>query len=372
MATIEGRFKQADGTWRTLKGDDLKDPALTRNASWRVMVRVKGHPAQTATFERKRDAEQWAQKTEAAIREGQHFPERAARRRTVADLLDRYITEQCPSRKDARNRVQQLGWWRDQIGSLTLVDLSPSAINKAIVELLATPTRYARDRSPATANRYLAALSHALSVAVKEWEWLEASPMPKVTKKREPRGRTRFLDDGKHGDNERARLLAACDEGPPFLRPVVMVALATGMRRGEILGLRWHDVDLATGTVTLNETKNGERRVVPVTGAALGELQAWARAHRGVGRAHVFPGTTSFHHAFDRAVERAGVEDFKFHDLRHTCASHLAMSGAPLLDIAAVLGHKTLSMVKRYAHLSPTHLRGVLERMNARAEGGKA
>jgi len=372
MATIEGRLRRADGTWQTLTGDELRDPAVTRNASWRVKVRVKGHPAQTATFDRKRDAEQWAQRTEAAIREGQRFPDRVAKRRTVADLLDRYIAEHCPGRRDAKTRTQQTRWWREQIGDLALVDLGPSAINEAASKLLATPTRYERARTPATVNRYIAALSHALSVAVKEWEWLDASPMPRVTKKKEPRGRSRYLDDGKHGERERERLLDACADGPAYLRPVVAIALATGMRRGEILGLRWCDVDLSTGTATLQETKNGERRVVPITGAGLDELRAWAKSHPGVGRARVFTGTTSFHHAFDRAAERAGLEDFNFHDLRHTCASHLAMSGAPLLDIAAILGHKTLAMVKRYAHLSPTHLRGVMERANRRADGGKA
>ncbi len=370
MASIQARLKQPDGTWRTLKGDELKDPTLTRNATWRTMVRLKGHPAQTESFERKRDAEQWAQRTEAAIREGQRFPERAAKRRTVDDLLKRYLAEKCPGRKDAQTRKQQVGFWREQIGHLALVDLTPSLINKAVAELLATPTRYGRERSPATANRYLAALSHALSVAVKEWEWLDSSPMARVTKQREPRGRTRYLDDGKHGTDERARLLAACAEGPAYLHPVVMLALAAGMRRGEILGLRWHDVDLATGALTLWETKNGERRVVPATGAALDVLKAWGKVQPIDRTEHVFAGTSSFHHAFDRAVELAGIEDFNFHDLRHTCASHLAMNGAPLLDIAAILGHKTLAMVKRYAHLSPTHLRGVLERMTTAVDGG--
>jgi integrase len=370
MASIEARVKESDGKWRTLKGAELKDPTLIRGATWRAMVRLKGQPTRSESFERKRDAEQWAQRTEAAIREGQRFPERAAKRRTVDDLLKLYIEDKCPGRRDSANRTQQLTYWRERLGHLALVDLTPSAINKATADLLAAPTRYGRARSPATANRYLAALSHALSVAVKEWEWLDSSPMPRVTKQREPRGRTRYLDDGKHGTDERARLLAACGEGPDYLRPVVMLALATGMRRGEILGLRWHDVDLATGALTLWETKNGERRVVPATGAALDVLRAWGKVQPIDRAEHVFSGTSSFHHAFERAVARAGIADFNFHDLRHTCASHLAMSGAPLLDIAAILGHRTLSMVKRYAHLSPTHLRGVLERMTATADGG--
>lgn len=362
MASIEARFRQPDGRWRTLRGDELKDPTLTRGATWRAMVRLKGQPTQTESFERKRDAEQWAQKVEAAMREGQRFPERAVRRRTVGDLIDRYIAEKCPGRKDAQTRQQQLEFWRDQLGDLSLVDLSANAIAKGAQALLATPTRYGRDRSPATANRYIAALSHAMSVATKEWEWIDVSPMSRVPKQREPRGRTRYLDDGKHGDNETQRLLEACARDSAYLLPVVTLALGTGMRRGEILGLRWHDVDLVEGTVTLRETKNGEVRVVPVTGGALETLSAWGKVRPIDRKQEVFPGTTSFHHAFDRAVKDAELEDFNFHDLRHTCAAHLAMSGVPLLDIAAILGHKSLKMVMRYTHLSRNHLRRQMER----------
>jgi integrase len=336
------------------------------------MVRLKGHPTQTESFERKRDAEQWAQRTEAAIREGQRFPERAAKRRTVDDLLKRYIADKCPGRQGQRDRTQQLtGTGASSWGT------SPSSTSRRApsTRQRRRPARDAHALRPRSARppRRTATSPPCrtrVSVAVKEWEWLDSSPMPRVTKQREPRGRTRYLDDGKHGTDERARLLAACDEGPDYLRPVVMLALATGMRRGEILGLRWHDVDLATGALTLWETKNGERRVVPATGAALDVLRAWGKVQPIDRAEHVFSGTSSFHHAFERAVARAGIADFNFHDLRHTCASHLAMSGAPLLDIAAILGHRTLSMVKRYAHLSPTHLRGVLERMTATADGG--
>ena len=148
---------------------------------------------------------------------------------------------------------------------------------------------------------------------------------------------------------------------------VVVLALATGARRGELLRLRWPDVDLKRGTLTFQETKNGERRAVPLTGQAL----AYEPTCEGTAldTALVFPDATGkrplgIREAFEGAVERAGIVDFRFHDLRHTFASYLAMNGATLAEIAEVLGHKTLAMVKRYAHLSEAHTRGVVERMN--------
>ena len=127
--------------------------------------------------------------------------------------------------------------------------------------------------SPATVNRYLAALGHALTVAVKEWGWLEDSPMRKVRKKTEPKGRVRFLNK-----MEIETLLDACEAGPPWLHPVVAIALSSGMRQGEILGLRWPDIDLDRKRLVLHDTKNGERRAVALASPALAGLKAWSKS----------------------------------------------------------------------------------------------
>ena len=144
--------------------------------------------------------------------------------------------------------------------------------------------------------------------------------------------------------------------------------MATGARRGELLGLRWPDMDLKRGTLTFHATKNGARRAVPLTGQALVLMRQHAKL-RPLATALVFPDPTgsrplSIRNAFEKAIERAAIADFRFHDLRHTAASYLAMNGASLMEIAGVLGHKTLNMVKRYAHLPEAHTRGVVERMN--------
>jgi integrase len=188
--------------------------------------------------------------------------------------------------------------------------------------------------------------------------------MRKVSKPKEPRGRVRFLSE-----EERQRLLTACQVSRnPHLYIVVVLALSCGARKGELVSLRWPDVDLKRGTLTFHQTKNGERRAVPLAGQALALMREHAKVRR-LDTTLVFPNATGkralgIREAFEGVVERAGIVDFRFHDLRHTFASYLAMNGASLLEIAEVLGHKTLAMVKRYAHLCEAHTRGVVERMN--------
>ena len=188
--------------------------------------------------------------------------------------------------------------------------------------------------------------------------------MRKVTKPRLPRGRVRYLSD-----LERQRLLTECQASRnPHLYIVVMLALSCGARKTELVSLRWSDVDLKRCTLTFHETKNGERRTVPLTGQALNLMRHHAKVRR-LDTLFVFPNDQGkryfrFRETFENAVKRAGIADFHFHDLRHTAASYLAMNGASLHEIAEVLGHKTLAMVKRYAHLSEGHTRSVVERMN--------
>jgi len=332
---------------------------------YKAQVRVKGHPIQTTTFKRKTDAKRWARKVETDIEEGRFFRYSEAQKHTVADVVERYVASVAPSLKTAADRERQLAWWEAELGNCTLAALTPAVIAERRDKLLKGDDGRGTQRAPATVTRYLAALSHALTTAMNEWGWLEDNPMRKVKKPREPRGRVRFLSDG-----ERALLLKKCKESTdPRLYPVVVLALSTGMRRGEILGLRWPDVDLSNGRVTLHDTKNDERRVVPLTGHALAVMRDYATVRR-LGTDMVFSqkrkldGQADIRPAWKKAVSAADIEDFRFHDLRHCAASYLAMNGATLAEIAEVLGHKTLQMVKRYAHMSEAHTAGVVARMN--------
>ena len=211
--------------------------------------------------------------------------------------------------------------------------------------------------------------------------------MRRVTKGKESRGRVRFLSD-----EERPRLLEACKESSnPFLYPVVVLALSTGMRQAEVMNLYWREpktppegawgvVDLDAGRIVLHQTKNGERRLVPLVGHALECLRELAKVRR-IDSDLLFPSSNrpraggaikpiDLRKPWESALARAEIADFHFHDLRHSCASYLAMNGASLAEIADTLGHKTLQMVKRYSHLSEAHTASVVAKMNAKIFGG--
>jgi integrase len=354
-----------------------KRTAQDGKTAYRVKVRLKGYPVQSATFERLTDAKKWASATESAIREGRHFKTTEAKKHTLAELLDRYTRDVLAKNpKAAEDRKHHFQWWKEAIGAYALADITPALLGECRDRLMN------EGRANATAAKYLAVLSHAFSVAVGEWGWLEISPVGKVKKPSLPRGRVRFLSE-----DERARLLGACRESAnPFLYPAVVLALSTGMRSGEIMGLYWREprnppehrawgvVDVPAGRIVLHLTKNGERRVVPLVGHALECVKELAKVRR-LDTDLLFPRRVNaaepidLRQPWEKALERAEIHDFRFHDLRHSAASYLAMNGASLAEIAETLGHKTLQMVKRYSHLSEAHTASVVERMNAKIFG---
>jgi integrase len=210
---------------------------------------------------------------------------------------------------------------------------------------------------PATVNRRLMTLSAFFKWACGERNLLRRNPVKGVSKPREPRGRVRYLSE-----DERARLFDACRHSEDYFYPLVVTACYTGMRQAELLGLTWEHVDLAEGWALLNETKNGERRRVPLRGPALEVLREWRQRDR-FSQGRVFGPTHFNSYKWEKVLKSAGIENFRFHDCRHSAASYLAMSGADLNAIATLLGHKTLAVTRRYTHLSDQHLGGAIERM---------
>lgn len=333
--------------------------------TYRVKIRLKGFPTQTATFERLTDARRWVQQTESAIREGRYFKTTESRRHTLEEAIDRYIRDILPTKpKSSKDQATQLNWWKGAVGKHCLADITPSVIAECRDQLSKMETSRGTAKSAATVNRYLAILSHLFTIAVKEWGWIEENPLRKVSKLKEPRGRIRFLSP-----DERERLLNACKESDSeCLYLIVVLCLSTGARKMEILGLKWQDVDLVRGVFTLHETKNGERRVLPLVGHSMSLMKEHAKV-RHLHSNYVFPNyngskSIDIRTPWETALKKAEIEDFRFHDLRHSAASYLAMNGATLAEIAEVLGHKTLQMVKRYSHLSDAHVAKVVARMN--------
>jgi integrase len=334
--------------------------------TYRVQVRLKGFPTQSATFDRRTDAKTWAQQHESAMKEGRHFKTIESKRHTVGEMIDRYIKNVLP-RKGSQKTVQkqQIEWWQEKIGSYLLADITPALITENRDKLLdGGPKQDVKPKSPATTNRYLAVLSHCFSTAVIEWGWLDDSPMRKVRKLKEPRGRVRYLSD-----EERLCLLTSCQNSSnPLLYPIVVLALSTGARMGEILTLKWEQVNINRGMITLHDTKNKESRSLPLAGHALKVVKELNKI-RNIDTDLLFPGKNrkqpiDIRNPWEKALKEAKIEDFRFHDLRHSAASYLAMNGATIAEIAEVLGHKTLQMVKRYAHLSESHTAKVVAKMN--------
>ena len=310
-------------------------------------IRLKGYPTLTATFDRKTDAKAWIQKVEADIRCGRHHLYSEGKRHTLKEAIDRYMREKAVS-VVKRGHLQ---WWQKELGHLYLQDVRASIISEKKQKLLTEPNAKGVVRGTSTSNRYLATLSHLLSVSQKEWEWISENPVKKIAREREPRERTRFLSQ-----EEQYRLLIACrDSSNEYLYPFVVLLLGTGCRYNEIRCLRWADVDLTQGKITITKSKNSDMRSVPVRGLPLDLLKKLATLDC-FSFGYVFPSKNrkkplELRRAYRTAIKRAGLKDFRGHDTRHSYATQMLAQGLSLGEIGHLLGHRSVSMTKRYAHL---------------------
>ena len=338
MATIEKRT--ADG-----------------KTTYRVKIRLRGYPSESATFERMSDAKAWAQKIESDMRAGRYFGE--AKRHTFGELADKYLADRETMRlRSFSDRKRQVTFWRGVFGDHLLHDVTPARISTERDNLLEeVDADGERRRDGPTVTRYLAALSACLSYGVESLQWLESNPCRRIKMPSENQGRVRFLSD-----DERDRLLAACRaSADPHLLLAVILSLTTGARQGEVMGLRWTQVDFQRRVITLHETKNGDRRALPLAGEAFTLLLERSKV-RSLHDDRVFVierrqrPFAAIRPAWEAALEAAGVKDFHWHDIRHTAASYLTMAGVSPTEIARVTGHRTMQMLARYSHLSDEHV----------------
>lgn len=335
MASIEKRL---------LKGGEV---------SYLARVRMAGFPDAVATFNRLNKAKAWAAKIETNYREGKYELENQAKLHSVAEVIDRYIETvlfmKSEKKRFLEQQKKQLLWWRARVGEYTLANCTAYVLAEGRDELVKS------GKKPGTVNRYLAALSHPFTVCRKEWGWIGANPMTNVNRLKEPRERVRFLSA-----IERGALKESCrkvEKKPLYL--IMMLALYTGARKKEILTAMIEDVDLKRGMIAVHDTKNSESRALYVKGEALRlltEYMARLRRKNGLLFATRNKQPMNIDNEFRQAVRAGRIKNFRFHDLRHTYASYMAMSGKSLAEIAEALGHKTLNMVKRYAHLCKTHM----------------
>lgn len=378
------------------------------STSYRVLIRLKGYPSESATFARLTDARDWAKRTESDMKAGRHFGE--GKRHTLGELITEYSAWKANRIRHFGERRTILDRWLALLGDCQLDAVTPSKIASARDDMAKEPVQRGgpkgKAKSGSTVNRAMAYLSDVLSYAVKEKQWLERNPCERVSKFKESPGIVRFLSDA-----ERDALLKACQASSNAdIYTAVVLSLTTGGRQAEVLGLTWGQVDFKRRLITLRdgETKNGEGRILPFVGKAFDMLQARyqarqadaekekvqplrpnpeAEAKRRKRAELVFPPNGAsksgkpiqLHAAWNRAREAAGLgtwegegdkrkfrPDFRWHDLRHTTASYLAMQGVSPLEISKILGHKTMAMVSRYSHLAPSHINELGDKLAVR------
>ena len=335
-----------------------------RGVTYQAQVRLAGHRPVTKTFPTRSDAKSWARDLETKLSKGD-AADSEAERRTLAEACDQYLKTHPDIGRDHARVVR---WWRDTYGSRTLAKVTTPWLTEIRDELAAgsyqvgpKSRRAERQRKPGTVNRTVTYFRVVLSYCV-EIGWMPRAP--KVGKLTEGK-RLRFLSD-----DELSRLTAALEEcSERVMLPFVYCAISSGARAGELLGLEWKDVDLAKGVALIHKSKNTDGRKLYFRGKALDYLRAYAKV-RVLGSPGVFllnsgaPLTVSKYGKLLRdALARAGITDFRFHDLRHTAASYLAQNGATLLEIQQVLGHRSPAMTMRYAHLTESHVEAVVDRV---------
>ena len=336
-----------------------KRPNKNGSISWRVMIRQSdGYPAAYKTFPTRQEAVDWGKQEEADRRRGAYFPEQRKAGHKLEELVDRYITMVLPSKpKNAKDTKRHLTWWKQELGKYALTVITPDLIATHRQKLSVGLTPKGTRRSPSTVNRYIAALSCALSYGVKECGWIRDNPCVRLSKLKENSGRDRIASS-----EECQRLITACKESRSgVLLPIVVLAITTGMRQGEITRLTWNCVDLERATITLKNTKNGRPRTVAIVTYALELLKALYSA-RDPHNPFVFPsrrrfGSIGIRRAWDEALKRAGIKGLRFHDLRHTFATNAARAGASNMELKTAMGHQTLQMLQRYTHMDASHTR---------------
>ncbi|HPR64849.1 MAG TPA: site-specific integrase [Thermoanaerobaculia bacterium] len=295
----------------------------------------------------RKDAEELLYRRKLDVRSGDLHDIVRIKRHKFSELAESYLSW-CTPQRSYRDKQWMVGFLVKKYGGLPLQKFGTRQVEHLQTELLND------GKKPASVNRILRTLSHMFTKAV-DWEMVDKTVHDRIR-------RVKMLPE----DNKRLRyltleecheLLRVCDD---HLKPIVIMALNTGMRRGEILNLRWDNIDMKNGFILLDQsqTKNKQRREIPINDTVRQTLQSITR-RLDVPYIFINPGTgkpfREIKNGFWSALRRAKIQDFRFHDLRHTFASHLVMSGVDIATVKDLLGHKTLEMTLRYAHLAPSH-----------------
>ncbi len=320
--------------------------------SWRVVVRIKGFPTACDSFERKQEAEDWALKTEREIKLGQFKLQKHKRQHTYGDLFLRLRADGILEHyRSLQNAASQFDYWNKRLSSYALIHITPELVAKERQELINTQGARGIKRSPATINRYMAVLSSTFGYAIKQLRWLDENPCAHLLRLKTPPPKDRVISNEEIG-----RLLEACRSSQsPYLYCIVLIAITTGARRGEILGLEWSHIDFENRLAHLKITKNGRPRSIALVDPVVAELRKLYEK-REPHKSLVFASKTAFGRidikkGWNEALKRAGIEKYNFHSTRHQFCTLAASQGASNMELAACMGHATLSQLLRYTSL---------------------
>ena len=339
-----------------------------RGVSFQATIRRKGFDTVTRTFDTKGEALAWASTTEQDMKDQRYKSPRRAMGVTLSQALTKYLSTISAKKALNTHRLEKSAAQRllERLGTETaLGSISPQIVAQYRDARLQEVTAY-------SVRHELSLLSHLFSKAKKEWGLPIENPVADIERPPPPRGRTRFLTD-----NEAAKLLESSRRSRNYkFYYYILALLHTGMRSSEAAGLRWSQIDLKKRVIYLPTTKNNDPRWVPLTKELTFKLEDLKRISNGNDDELVFlnenqlktdrtiarPGL-KFRESFNAAKKRAGLLDIHMHDLRHTAASHLIMSGVDIRTLADILGHRTLQMVQRYTHLLHDHKLAAIDKI---------
>jgi len=340
---------------------------LKSGYSWRAVIRIKGHPTVSETFERKQEAEDWERTTKQQIKSGKYKFLRPEQTRTLAELLDRYIQEFVQDQhRSPKDTIRHLTYFNSKLGAYALSYLTRDLLSDERKILLATPTNKNKTRTAATVNRYLSSLSGALRYAQKYLGWISVNPCENLIKLKEKPKTRRTLSP-----IEEKQLLLACKSSPsPYLYCITLIAITTGARKGEILSLTWDCIDFTNNIAYIKDSKNGCPRKIALVLSVIKELKA-LNTKRNMIKPLVFSSKTTFgkidiKKAWKKALSQANINNFVFHSIRHHFSTFGGELGASGIQLRAQLGHSSSRMTDHYSHLEAESTRFIGEALESR------
>ncbi|OUR77838.1 integrase [Alphaproteobacteria bacterium 46_93_T64] len=323
-----------------------------RGNNWQVQIRREDHPPLSKSFKLKSDGERWARTIESAIDRGELIQASGtiSTLTTLADLMVRYRDNVTPKKRGAEVETLRINkFLQHPLCSTKLKHITPPLIAQYRDDRLKTV-------SGETVRRDLTIISHAFNVAIREWGVsILINPVTRIEKPKPAKGRDRRITE-----DELQALLEGCTKSRiTYLAPVIRLAVHTGMRRGELLAMRWEHLDLEDNVLLIPQTKNGHPREIPLSEDAVRVLRELDPQEGG----EVFGvAANALRLSWERLRNRVGLSDLRFHDLRHEAISRFFELGLSLPEVALISGHREPRMLMRYTHLKA---RTVAQKLNA-------